>query len=387
MKNILPFLLSLLVVFTTEAQEGINFIKQDWKAALAQAEATGKPIFLDAYTSWCAPCKKMDKIVFKEKVVADFYNENFVNIKMDMEKGEGKTLAKQFGIKAYPTFLFIGADGKDFHRGAGYLDQAAFIELGKIAINPDNNIAALQKKFEAGEQSPAFLKQYMSLRYDLADGSHAAVFDRYLDTQSDFTTDENLKMVFLYVANTDSKAFDVLLENKSAFIEKYGATTVRKKIGDLVISKLSYTDPDPTLEEREALFNKVYTDKAAMMFAIHKMSYYRERGDRKGFAQAAVNRYENYPCEDFMELNDVAFTFYKVVEEEEMLKKAVKWAKKSIKMEKSNQNYDTLAALYKKIGKKRKAKRYAKKAIKWAKKNDEDHLQHQNLLDQILKMD
>ena len=46
-------------------------------------------IFLDAYASWCGPCKMLQKNVFTKKAVGDFYNSKFINVKMDMEKGEG----------------------------------------------------------------------------------------------------------------------------------------------------------------------------------------------------------------------------------------------------------------------------------------------------------
>ena len=32
-------------------------------------------------------------------------NTRFVNVKLDMEKGEGRELAKKYQVKVYPTFL------------------------------------------------------------------------------------------------------------------------------------------------------------------------------------------------------------------------------------------------------------------------------------------
>jgi uncharacterized protein YyaL (SSP411 family) len=53
-----------------------------------------KPIFVDCYTSWCAPCKKMEQTVFVNDTVYKFYNEHFINFKVDMEKGEGVEMKK-----------------------------------------------------------------------------------------------------------------------------------------------------------------------------------------------------------------------------------------------------------------------------------------------------
>ncbi len=65
---------------------GIVFFNGTWKQALNKAKADKKIIFLDAYASWCGPCKVMARKTFRDASVAKFYNKNFINIAMDMEK-------------------------------------------------------------------------------------------------------------------------------------------------------------------------------------------------------------------------------------------------------------------------------------------------------------
>ena len=62
-------------------------------------------IFMDAYAIWCDPCKKMAKNVFKQKKVGQFFNQNFINVKMDMEKDIGSTSAKKHGTRIRLTKL------------------------------------------------------------------------------------------------------------------------------------------------------------------------------------------------------------------------------------------------------------------------------------------
>ena len=38
--------------------EGIQFFEGSWEEALKESQETGKPIFLDAYASWCGPCRR-----------------------------------------------------------------------------------------------------------------------------------------------------------------------------------------------------------------------------------------------------------------------------------------------------------------------------------------
>lgn len=85
----------------------IEFSVNTWGYILAEAKVKNKLIFIDAYTSWCGPCKWAAKYLFTNKEVAIYYNENFINVSMDMEKGEGIAFAKRYRVNAYPTFLII----------------------------------------------------------------------------------------------------------------------------------------------------------------------------------------------------------------------------------------------------------------------------------------
>ena len=73
---------------------------------------SGALVFVDCYTTWCGPCKMMTEEVFPQKEAGDFFNAHFVNVKFDMEKGEGKELSKQFKIRAYPTFLLLNPENR-----------------------------------------------------------------------------------------------------------------------------------------------------------------------------------------------------------------------------------------------------------------------------------
>lgn len=112
----------------------IAFEEMDWNDILAKAKKEKKLIFIDAYTVWCRPCIQMAKDVFTLDKVADFYNDNFINVSMDMEKGVGPSLNKKYNVTAYPTFLFIDGNGKLVHTDGGFQEADPFIEVGKTAL-------------------------------------------------------------------------------------------------------------------------------------------------------------------------------------------------------------------------------------------------------------
>ena len=80
-------------------EQGITFAGGNWKDMLAKAKAENKVIFMDAYATWCGPCKMMDKNVFAEASVGEFYNEHFVNAQIDMEAGEGIELTELYQVR------------------------------------------------------------------------------------------------------------------------------------------------------------------------------------------------------------------------------------------------------------------------------------------------
>ncbi len=365
------------------AQQGIRFIDAPWEEVLEQARQENKLIFLDAYASWCGPCKMMDKNVFSRQEVGEYFNRRFINVRKDMEKGEGKDLSRRYGVRAYPTFLFLDPEGQVVHRTVGYHETDKFLELGAAALDPTRQLATLEKRFAAGERDPAFLLQYAQASYNAMDGKHGPIAEAYLQTQPDWGSDENMEFIYQFTDRTDSKLFDYLVQHRQAFEEKFGSRAVTGKIENLVQYELFEKQDGDPLEKAERLFAKVYPDKAELMSSRFRMVFYRTRGQFDDFARAAKEHYSRFPATDWEELNEAAWTFYEYVDGKKHLKQALKWAKQSVEMDENYYNTDTLAALYFKLGKKGKARKAAERAITLAEQAGEDASLTRELLKKI----
>lgn len=114
----------------SNAEEGIRFQSGNWNEALNQARKENKLIFLDIYASWCGPCKKLKAKTFPDESVGAFYNANFINFAIDAEKGEGINLASRYGVRAYPTLLFVDGNGKVIAKTMGYHNPDEFLDIG-----------------------------------------------------------------------------------------------------------------------------------------------------------------------------------------------------------------------------------------------------------------
>ena len=69
-----------------------------------------------------------------DKKVADFFNQNFVNLAVDTEKGEGIKLAEKWEVDVYPTLLILDYNGEIVDRKMGYVDAKDLLAFGQNLI-------------------------------------------------------------------------------------------------------------------------------------------------------------------------------------------------------------------------------------------------------------
>lgn len=368
----------------------INFFEGTWEEALAEAKKQNKPIFLDGYTSWCGPCKYMTKNIFTQKEVADHYNANYINVKKDMEKGDGIMLAEKYEIANYPTFVFFNPDGKATHRSIGAREAEPFVLLGKNALDETKQYFTLKAKYEAGDKSPELLHNYTLAYSGAAMGSSVDLADEYLATQTaeNLLSEKNMDFV-METAHRGGKSLETLLSNKTKFEEAYESAKVVGMISNALGEKVR----DAAMEGDEKAFQKVLDlsnntlgEYAKLMNQKLSVTYYQMTQDWDKYATAAVAYIDNAQPADWNSYNNMAWTFFEKVEDKAMLEKAAAWAAKSIAIETNYYNTDTHAAILFKLGKKKEAMEAAQKAIKVAKENDINPKETQELLEKIENM-
>jgi thiol-disulfide isomerase/thioredoxin len=355
---------------------GIDFQKRPLAELLSQAQAENKLIFVDAYTTWCGPCKLMDAKVFSDPKVGAVYNERFINAKFDMEKGEGKRIAEKYAVTAYPTYLFLNGMGELVHKGLGYIPKPALLELADIATS-DQSMGAMRSRYEGGDRDPDFIRAYAEMltqnyEQQLAD----AVIEDYLDGQKDWGSADNLKLLLASPGAVGDKRMRYLIEHARELEARAGAGIVTFVVQNALINDYHRSNRLRSLAKPEAVasyYDRRAGDLGEQLKAHYQMLYFERTQNMDDYLPAAMAYYTEYPSDDFAVLNGVAWNFYEHATDPDQLAQALAWAERSVELHTYYPNLDTLAWLYQKTGQQEKAEATARRAIEYAEAESLDY--------------
>jgi thiol:disulfide interchange protein DsbD len=98
--------------------------------ALAQAQKERKPIVLDFFAEWCAPCQRMEKTTFIDDRVKALLGR-CVFLRIDTDKQP--EISRRMNVEGLPDIRFVTPDGKVVKQLRNYQDAEAFVEdLGRF---------------------------------------------------------------------------------------------------------------------------------------------------------------------------------------------------------------------------------------------------------------
>ena len=105
--------------------------------SLEEYAVEGKPIFLDFYADWCAPCKQMDRTTFQDDQVVEL-SKKFTMVKIDCTAPDILTneLMKKYMVTGMPTYIFLSSEGLEINslREIGYVETEKFVQSMNKAL-------------------------------------------------------------------------------------------------------------------------------------------------------------------------------------------------------------------------------------------------------------
>jgi thiol-disulfide isomerase/thioredoxin len=296
------FIISALLFSLFAFSQGIQFEHGTWKEVLQKAQQTNKPIFIDVYTSWCGPCRMMSQNVFPLVEVGKAYNANFICYQVDAEKGDGIEIAKKYGVNAFPTYLFLKADGAIFSRAIGYKEAKDFIAESKSALadmNDPKPIAIWEKEYIEQKNNPAFLLDYMTKKSKLG-MSNATLFDEYLKlTPEEGLTSDTIVKIYIKEGQqmrVNSFAFENLLKNKNKYIGKlFGFVSVYLQAGVMnTVYDAAKSKNDQLLATAIKAYDQIPEISSLKQKAEIYMEYYQRTGETDNYLKYATDFCNNY---------------------------------------------------------------------------------------------
>lgn len=364
MKSLFITIVLFINIVSFAQTNGIN-MEHDatWQQILDKAKSENKFILLDAYASWCGPCKMMAKEIFPLKEVGEAINPYFVSVKIDMEKGEGIDLAKKYNVRNYPTYLFFDSNGNLVHKGLGSMPAADFIALCNNARNPDKQYITLQKQYIEGKRDTAFLKNFITEALYNQDSLYTPAMKEYLSTLKTIQ-DNDVEFIFNNTMELHDPTYIIIENNKEKFYKILGKEKVDVLIEELVWNEAKRQGKKGT---DKAAFRKTITQylpgKEDLLCAEYDLSLLKRAGNWSAYLPKAEKFATDFCQNDWERLNNIANNFLENYSTKSVLQKGLKISLRSVAVHPNYMNLLTTAELYQKMKDKVNAKLYAEKAL------------------------
>lgn len=417
----------MLTSITTRAQQnGIQFEKNlKWEEVQKQAKKQNKYIFLDCYTTWCAPCKYMNDSLFTKAEVGEFFNQHFVNARLQLDTtknddvftrqqyASAHNILEQYKIKSYPAYLFFGPDGNIIHRAVGATsDPKVFIDKAKDALNRDKQYYTLLEKYGSGTKDSAMIKYLAIEAHEFGDDEmSASLVNEYFQLVANIYDRENLSFIGQLTKRSTDKGFEIYLQHAKSVDSVIGKYQAERKIMNIIMGEdsnilaanqkalagLDYIGtingkPQYGRDPGKPLPNQLDPDWKAMRNGIQskygsyyadrlvtwtKIGYYNRREKWGDYVQNVILYVENYRDDiSVSQLNSFAWDVFIHSESKKELTAALEWSKENFDETKNSSSrlefIDTYANLLYKTGQTSEAINYEEMAVRIAVGDDKD---------------
>lgn len=154
--------------------------------------------------------------MFPTQEAADYFNPNYVFVKYELDVADPEKISETYGIKAYPTFIFLDGNGEEVIRMlGGAKDTQGFINRVKESMKPENSLKARYEKFQ---NDPSYAMTYIKFLEDdcymskEADKLLSELFEKR--SIADNFTKESMPFFSKKVTSVESPIFKIMIDKK-----------------------------------------------------------------------------------------------------------------------------------------------------------------------------
>ncbi len=241
----------------------------------------------------------MDK-VFRDKEVGKIFNDNFINLKLDMDLESSKKVKADYEIIFLPTLMILDPQGRVRYKVDKVLTKDELLTIANLVSDPNTYFASEatqivnspvvgvnDEKRNTSEPTisnntsmvkisdvqsdgnekilyvldgdnasvpPEVLYKEAYFRMELMDGSHLQAAMNYLDTQDDWNSEKNLRFIYDFLSDVNSPLFNYFVEHEEVFKKYYNQEQINITKSYLISQRLYRGIPRPEYEEALKLF-------------------------------------------------------------------------------------------------------------------------------------
>jgi thioredoxin-related protein len=373
---------------------GIRF--QDclrWEEILSQAKKENKYIFVDCYTTWCGPCKKMEKEVYSIQHVGEVVNKKFISLKIQMDTtakdnegvkrryADAHYFGMQFKLAGYPTLLFFNPDGKLLSMRLGAMDTDGFIQLTMDVLDPKKDYYQLLDKYRQGRRDPAEMRYLAQTALRLLEdtavaGEIANSFITGLSRETLFIK-ENIELIAQFTGSSKESGFNLFFQyadtinrimDDDNYAQRFVHSVIAKELVNPEFDSADKGNSTPDWNELYLSIKEKYGDYYAqrVLTGAH-LNWTRKKKAWAEYATCFVEFVQKYGSktqrivpasgEDIM-WNSYAWVIFQHSNKRAELLKALEWSNKAVRMNPIGAFIDTYANILYKLG-------YSDLALSW----------------------
>jgi thioredoxin-related protein len=337
---------------------GITWVDNlTWQQVLKKAKKEKKYIFVDCFTTWCGPCKKMDKDVYTNDSVGDLLNAIFISVKLQMDSTKvdndftrswyktARQMESTFRVAAYPTFLFFSPNGEVVYKDFGYKVPDKFLQVVQNALTPSKQYYVLLKGYKKGKKDYMNMPSLITMSRQLGDtiNYRPLLKDYYAYLQSlgkdKLYTKENIEFIASTISKSsqapfsmfypDGKAVDEVMKKDGYARDVIDQVILKEKVNPFLRAAEGKPEPDWSI-----LYNSIakdykgdYADRNVMEA---KLKWYQVNGNSLKYATVLNDKMEKYGSdttnmgEDF-KLNTQAYLLWLDIKDVAELKRMTHW--------------------------------------------------------------
>lgn len=403
--------------FCQPKKDGVSFFTGSMEKIIGNNNFIYLPVFVYVYAGYKPDCRRMQNNVFDKKEVGEFFNKNFLNVKINLHSVDGFKLYNDYSLKNFPAYLFLNRFGEVIDQSYGYIEATEFLKFGKQALykfqSQDNtHFIQVSQPIEGDEVSNNFDQQFKSLieynilyengytekdfLYNYAyllkkfNQPNQHIADQYVSQllHSEFSMSKNIQFIFDFSDNTQTNAFQVLLKNYNYYIKFLDEERINLRIKESVKMSVILAAMNRNVKEMEQALSYLklvnFRDSEEYKFCM-RATFYEKTGNWREFSTLVLDYFKNPNSIDPQLLDMFSRKFAVNSINELKLEKALIWSKGLVNEYPTNYKYrETYAALLYRLNKTTKALKEAETAKLLAQKHGLDYSSTLYLIETIL---